>query len=175
MHAMLDIETLGTNPDAPVLSAAVVYFDPETGETFGAAKFVFDVRQQTDRPINFDTMKWWMSQSAEASAHWREAKTYDGLEQFAAFCSKYERVTWWANSPAFDEVIMSSLLRGAGVRVPWNFWTWRDVRTIKAFLFDKSKPQNNNAHDPLDDCLAQIELVHRFYTEQAMVAALQEY
>ena len=174
MHAMLDIETLGTNPDAPVLSAAVIYFNPHTGETFEYAKFVFDVRQQ-DRPINFDTMKWWMSQSKEASAHWREAQTYDSLEQFSAFCSRYENVIWWANSPAFDEVIMSHLLRQTGVRVPWNFWAWRDVRTIKSYLFNRTKPNNKNKHDPLDDCLAQIELVHRFYTEQAMVSFLQEY
>lgn len=174
MHAMLDIETLGTNPDAPVLSAAVVYFDPETGETFEQAKFVFDVRLQEGRPINFDTMKWWMDQSKKASKHWRTAKKYDKLADFVLFCDKHKKVTWWANSPAFDEVIMSSLLRDAKERVPWKFWTWRDVRTVKNFLFDKTAPTNKNAHDPLDDCLAQIELVHRFYTEQAMVAVLQE-
>ena len=125
MHAMLDIETLGTTADAPVLSAAVVFFDPQTGNTFEQAKF--------------------------------------------------EKVTWWANSPAFDEVIMSSLLRQAEVRIPWSFWEWRDVRTLRNFLFDKTKPNNKNAHDPLADCLAQIELVHRFYVEQAMVSALHEY
>ena len=175
MHAMLDIETLGTTADAPVLSAAVVFFDPQTGNTFEQAKFVFDVRQQKNRPINFDTMKWWMTQSSKAREHWMNPQEYNSLEQFAAFCSKYEKVTWWANSPAFDEVIMSSLLRQAEVRIPWSFWEWRDVRTLRNFLFDKTKPNNKNAHDPLADCLAQIELVHRFYVEQAMVSALHEY
>jgi len=171
---MLDIETLGTGPDAPVLSAAVVFFDPETEKTFEQAKFIFNVTLQTTRVIDFTTVTWWINQSPEARAHWMNVKEYNTLEQFVQFCETHSKVTWWANSPAFDEVIMSSLLRDADERVPWKFWTWRDVRTIRNFLFNQTKPNNNNVHDPLADCLAQIELVNRFYAQQAMVAILQE-
>jgi len=177
MHAMLDIETLGTDPNAPVLSAAIVFFDPETETVHESKMFLFSPNDQPDRPINFDTMKWWMDQTKEAAAHWKNATPGPiraELEAFRQFANKYNVKVWWANSPAFDEVIMSSLFKDFGIQAPWKFWTWRDVRTVKNFLRDRSPPKNTNAHDPTADCLAQIELVFRFYSEQAMIELLQE-
>lgn len=173
IHAMLDIETLSTSASATVLSAAVVFFDPETGEIVEKNMMVFDALRQ-NRHIDVNTIKWWMKQPAAASEHWRNPSEYSTVESFARVCSKYGKVTWWALSPTFDEVIMTSLFADAGVPCPWTPWVWLDVRTIKNFLFDKTKPKNANAHNPVEDCLAQIELVVRFYREQAMVKLLQE-
>lgn len=169
MHGMLDIETLGVRPDNAVLSAGVIFFDPETEERFGEELFLFDPRQQPDRPIDFETMKWWMNQSQAARAHWEHA-TFPPIDRelrrFADFCGSYADVTWWGNSPAFDQIIMENIMESFHVEVPWNFWKWRDVRTIKDFLLDGNLPKNKNAHDPIADCVAQIEVVCRFYREQ---------
>jgi len=177
MHAMLDIETLGTEPNSPVLSAGIVFFDPKTDKIHETGMFLFDPNEQPGRPINFNTMKWWMKQSKEARAHWEQAQPQPirvELERFQVFANSHGSTTWWANSPAFDEVIMSSLFADYDMTPPWKFWSWRDVRTVKAFLNDTTPIPNLNAHDPIADCLAQIRLVFRFYKEQAMLDLLQE-
>lgn len=178
MHAMLDIETLGTKPNSPVLSAAVVFFNPRTGQIFEQELFLFDPEQQPGREINFSTMKWWMGQTTKARAHWSQADfpdIDDEIERFVKFCGTHGTQTkWWGNSPAFDQIIMESLLNDFDWFPPWKYWNWRDVRTIRHFLQDKTAPANNNAHNPISDCIAQIESVVRFYTEQTMVTVLQE-
>lgn len=170
MHAMLDIETLGTKPNSAVLSAGVVFFDPKTGTTHEQKMFLFDPKQQPNRPVDFTTMKWWMMQTQAAREHWYKAKfenIHKELVEFVNFCKTHKSLTWWGCSPAFDQIIMESLLESRGVKVPWIFWKWRDVRTIKDFLKDKSAV-NSNAHDPVADCHAQIILVNRFYQEQGL-------
>ena len=111
----------------------------------------------------------------EGINHLQEYATkYDTVLDFVNFCQTHGKsVTWWGNSPAFDQIIMESLIRDSDLTFPWNFWKWRDVRTTRSYIRGTSKPPVT-AHDPLADCLAQIDSVVTFYSEQAMIGILTE-
>ena len=64
-HAMIDIETLGTEPDSVILSVGAVKFDPFTF-TDPHAKTLWrpsaDEQMTADRSVLEDTLKWWSKQ-----------------------------------------------------------------------------------------------------------------
>ena len=66
---MLDLETLGLNYDAPIISIGAVFFDLQTS-TLGAEFYiVIDVASSAEKTvIDADTVKWWMRQSSEAQS-----------------------------------------------------------------------------------------------------------
>lgn len=73
MDLMIDLETLGTSPKAPVISIGACYFD-KTGvkQHFYA---VLDVKEQIDsglRKVDADTIKWWMDQEGAAKKVFKE-------------------------------------------------------------------------------------------------------
>ena len=64
-HAMIDIETLGTEPDSVVLSVGAVKFDPFT-LTDPHAKTLWrpeiDAQSNAGRSVLDDTLQWWAKQ-----------------------------------------------------------------------------------------------------------------
>ena len=64
-HAMIDIETLGTEPDCVVLSVGAVKFDPYTS-TEPHAKTLWrpeiDAQTEVDRSVLDSTLEWWAKQ-----------------------------------------------------------------------------------------------------------------
>jgi exodeoxyribonuclease VIII len=176
-HFMLDIETLGQLPNAPVVSVAVVAFKPGK-ETQWEMLWILDPEDQRERKADFDTIRWWMTQKPEAAAHWvhpqERLPTLTALKELKWMASSssglsWEQAIWWGNSPNFDETIMTGLYREFSIAPPWKFREWRDIRTIREFLKDKTFPRNPNLHNPLADCKAQIEVVERFYKEQGLI------
>lgn len=173
---MLDVETLGQDARvAPVISLACVAFRPGQGIQH-SVDWVFNSDDQVHRKADFATIQWWMKQRPEAAAHWVQAKEYystasrlDMLKAWTRTFSPTSETIWWGNSPNFDETIMTGLYKEFSIAPPWKFREWRDVRTIKEFLKDKTLPENPNLHNPLADCRAQIELVERFYKEQGLI------
>ena len=83
VHFMLDLETLDTAPTAHVLSAALVMFDPITGEVLGPPRdieytflfnavreifntkrsIVFGLAHQNGSTISAKTLAWWNKQN----------------------------------------------------------------------------------------------------------------
>jgi exodeoxyribonuclease VIII len=66
---MIDLETLGTEPDAPIISIGAAWFDLETktiGKTFYATLDVADQIDSKKRFASAATIKWWMGQSGAA-------------------------------------------------------------------------------------------------------------
>lgn len=176
-HFMLDIETLGQLPSAPVVSIACVMFKPGLGVQ-REYLWVLNPDDQLERKADFDTIRWWMTRKPEAAAHWIDPEerfstsaVLGWLKSIASSSSElsWDQAIWWGNSPNFDETIMTGLYREFSIVPPWKFREWRDVRTIKEFLKDKTSPKNPNLHNPLEDCKAQIELVERFYKEQGLI------
>lgn len=170
-HVMIDIETLGIENDAAVLSVAAVQFDGSTqGESISYTCSVEDVALQSTRSTSASTLAWWFRQSEEARSQvlldnpvssppnmaWGQFKVL--LEGFLA--DKYV----WANGPDFDIDILSDLLGynpGSHELVP--FHKRRCVRTIKELVPKDARPERTGAHVALDDCLYQIELVREAY------------
>ena len=70
IHAMIDLETLSTNPNATILTVGGVKFDPYTSEEPAQGMyFRVDVDAQTNmgRDVMQDTVDWWSKQPKEIS------------------------------------------------------------------------------------------------------------
>ena len=70
IHAMIDLETLSTNPNAVVLTVGGVKFDPYTNaEPNQGMYFRMDVDSQTakGREVMQETLDWWSTQPKEIS------------------------------------------------------------------------------------------------------------
>ena len=66
-HVMVDIETLGTACDAPILSIGAVAFDIESGEISSKFYRAVDPSSALERGrADGGTLRWWMGQSDSA-------------------------------------------------------------------------------------------------------------
>ena len=165
MNMMLDLETLSTNHDAPVVSIGAVFFN-EYGikETFYR---VLDLNEQTKngrRPIDPQTMMWWMSQPKDVQRVFKEETipVLEALNQLSTFFNTYEKVKIWARPVTFDVTVMENLYRDFGLTEPW---TYRDPRDMKTFLKYNAQKGHRRpkmegvAHNALDDAVSQAKEV----------------
>ncbi len=163
----LDIETLGVNPDAPVLSIGWCWFNYDKPEIEPAGKthITFDVNEQTrkyGRVIHADTVKWWFSQSDAA-----RSAVFSGnpvsfpatIDQLMKCLTAADHI--WAKGPDFDCVILKSLIEACGHEVKWPFWKHRCVRTFTAMFpaLCKDVQMEGNAHNALADAIHQANQI----------------
>lgn len=171
-HLMIDLETMGTLVNAPVLAIGAVMFDPNTGELgdrfYGAVDIADACRY--GRPGG-DTIRWWMGQGDEARkaavAGTKSAETVFG--EFRAFLAKQRGdICPWGNGASFDISILEyAFLKVTGEAAPWKFWNVRDCRTIKeiankaGWSFDG--PRAGTHHQALDDAIHQAQWVSHYW------------
>lgn len=169
-HIMLDLETLDTSPTALVLSIGAVAFDPITGELGERfyVEFTDDLAAQETlgRTVSADTVKWWMQQNAMAKQVFgtvAEAGIRQtlgaGLGQFTQFVIRNggKDAKIWANGADFDNVILGSLYRNAGLLPPWRYSNNRCFRTAYREFAGADFVRGNYgvAHNALDDAIGQ--------------------
>lgn len=67
-HLMIDLETMGNKPNAPVVSIGAVFFEPSTGELGKEFYRVVSLKSSMDGGAVPDpeTIIWWMQQNEEA-------------------------------------------------------------------------------------------------------------
>lgn len=173
-HVMLDIETLDVEKTAYILSVGAAFFVPETGEVGPGFYQVISLdHEQVGRTIAPSTVKWWMSQSAEAKNEnfYGTKDLLQVLNEFVAFVlhNRTGRVKVWGNGKEFDCTIMSHALTQAGHKCPWSFRDTLDVRTIlalgesKGIVSHADKTFTGVRHTAFDDVLFQIALVSHIY------------
>ncbi|WP_410754100.1 3'-5' exonuclease [Citrobacter youngae] len=174
-HLMVDMETMGNSPDAPIVSIGAVFFDPSTGNT--GAEFYQVVSLESSMSFGMkpdaSTIQWWLKQSSEA----RSAILVDGamglrevLELLADFIAENaangsHSVQVWGNGCSFDNVILrrAYVLTETPFAVP--FWNDRDVRTMVELgksvginpRFDI--PFEGDLHNALSDARHQVKYV----------------
>ena len=159
MHIMIDLETMGTRPNAPIVSIGAV--------TFNAAGIGSEFYRNVDLKtsvagggvIDPSTLMWWLRQDAPA----REALTdeegvaityaLDDLSKFLAF--GIDGV--WGNGASFDNVILSETYTRAGMQCPWPFWKDKCYRTVKGMYPDVTLERSGTHHNALDDARTQAE------------------
>ncbi|MDZ4919105.1 exonuclease [Escherichia coli] len=135
-HLMIDLETMGKNPDAPIASIGAVFFDPQTGET--GPEFSKTIALETaGGVIDRDTIKWWLKQSREAQSAilTDEIPLDDALLQFREFIDENSGeffVQVWGNGANFDNVILRRSYERQEIPCPWRYTNDRDVRTMVA-------------------------------------------
>lgn len=179
-HCMIDIETMGKRPNAPVLSIGAVKFDPDTGtlgEQFYAAISPVDaLRHGTP---DGDTLKWWMEQADEArrAAVGGTRLLRDALQDLSSFYSNWNSVTVWGNGPSFDMTILEyAYHRAAGSLAPWRFWNVACCRTI-ALAAGRRPPRIDGSkgtyHNALDDAIHQAGWVSEMWQSIKGKAAVE--
>lgn len=161
---MIDLETLGTSPDCPVISIGAIAFDIEKkvlGPTFYA---VLDTEQQINdgRKVDGSTLKWWLSQSDAAKKVFKEnpAEVKTALNFLVEFVKQWPKVKVWGNGSTFDITIMENLFKHYGVKCPWRYNDIMDLRTFKRFCAGGERIiKSGTAHNALDDARSQAQYV----------------
>lgn len=159
-HIMIDLETLGTAADAVILSIGAVRFDPFTsaiGDTF-YIPISIDSNLNAGRRIQEDTLKWWMAQSPEARAIFKEkgVELAEALQQLNTFIRDNDQV--WGNGAAFDITLLDTAYQGMQWFTPWKFWNVRCYRTLKALPgMPKLEDRVGVHHNALDDAISQAK------------------
>ncbi|EPM8900410.1 3'-5' exoribonuclease domain-containing protein [Escherichia coli] len=168
-HLMIDLETMGKNPDAPIISIGAIFFDPQTGDMGPEFSKTIDL-ETAGGVIDRDTIKWWLKQSREAQSAIMtdEIPLDDALLQLREFIDENSSeffVQVWGNGANFDNTILRRSYERQGIPCPWRYYNDRDVRTIvelgKAIDFDARTaiPFEGERHNALDDARYQAKYV----------------
>ncbi|ELS7836526.1 exonuclease [Escherichia coli] len=171
-HLMIDLETMGTNTNAPIVVIGAVFFDPQTGEIGPVFYIVISLTDamNTGAVPDGGTIEWWLKQSSEARAAilTDQVKLKDALSQFREFINEYSDekfVQVWGNGATFDNAILRTSYERLDIPCPWRYYNDRDVRTIvelgKTIDFDARTviPFEGVRHNALDDARHQAKYV----------------
>ena len=174
-HVVVDIETLGTIPGAPIVQIAAVAFDLGASEDeWELFEVKVDVRSLIYKEgISFDTLAWWVSQDkGTIDEVFGEAERLDiasALNSFHKWRGFTHTKNLWGNGAAFDnELLKAALLQYCGIREPWNFRIDRCFRTVKN-LYKEQVPEPpfiGTKHNALDDARHQARWLSQILTHK---------
>ncbi|MEL4014354.1 3'-5' exoribonuclease domain-containing protein [Dryocola clanedunensis] len=184
-HLMVDTESMGSNPDAPLISVGAIFFNPETGAT--GAEFYKVISLESAMAFggkpDAGTILWWMKQSSEARSALLIEDVIpldDALLQFNDFISENSAngpasVQLWGNGATFDNVLLRQSFERTGIPCLWKFWNDRDVRTIvalgKAVGIEPRYeiPFEGDQHNALADAHHQVKYVSEIWQVLAQI------
>lgn len=162
---MIDLETMGTQVDAAIISIGAVGIDLEamevTDRTF-YAQVSLRSNVLAGRKIDPDTLLWWLRQSDAARAAFRDndkAISLSGaLLAFTDWFGQFGDVPVWGNGATFDNVLMAESFKGFGMKTPWSYRNDRCFRTLRALYPHVQAPFGaGTAHNALDDAVYQAK------------------
>ncbi|CAM8673382.1 3'-5' exoribonuclease domain-containing protein [Leclercia sp. M-A074-M] len=174
-HLMVDLETMGKKPGAPIVSIGAIFFDPSSGKTGAEFYQVINLESSMSfgaRP-DASTILWWLKQSPEA----RSAIVVDdtvglveALEHFLDFIAENaangsKNVQLWGNGSSFDCSLLEAAFELADTPFPIPHWNYRDVRTVvelgKAVGLNSRYdiPFEGDQHNALADARHQVKYV----------------
>lgn len=167
---MVDIETLGSDSHAAVISIGLAAFN-EDGviDTLGIAIDPADWHGD----ITPATIAWWMAQNDQARMYsFNNANKVGDVQAANAlreFIARHGGDECWAKGPDFDIVILRhwwERVRPKGTigNFPIHFRTTRDVRTMLGLakqynIMHLLPPESGIAHNPVDDAAYQARQV----------------
>ncbi|WP_313390075.1 3'-5' exoribonuclease domain-containing protein [Leclercia sp.] len=174
-HLMVDLETMGKKPGAPIVSIGAVFFDPSSGKTGAEFYQVINLESSMSFGARPDatTILWWLKQSPEA----RSAIVVDdtvglveALEQFLDFLAENaangsKTVQLWGNGNSFDCSLLEAAFELADTPFPIPHWNYRDVRTVvelgKAVKLHSRYdiPFEGDQHNALADARHQVKYI----------------
>lgn len=177
-HLMIDLETMGKKPSAPIVAIGAVLFSPrngELGESFYTAVDLQSAMAAKAVP-DADTIIWWMKQSSEARAAIcvdgvpsLQSALYDLNKFIRSNVANPRNLRVWGNGAVFDNVILRESYQRECVPLPWEWFNDRDVRTIvelgREVGFDPKRdmPFDGERHNALADAIHQAKYVSAIY------------
>jgi hypothetical protein len=169
-EVMIDLETLGTEPGAPILSIGACAFgfdDSPIADTFYRAVDLESCLQFGMRPSAL-TIKWWMQQ--EVAARDRAFSDVEAVPLAVALCDfsawyNGRDLDVWGNSARFDLGLLEAAYKLCAFNVPWKFWQERCYRTAKSLPGARAVPLERigTHHNALDDAVSQAMHLRGIY------------
>lgn len=175
---MVDIETLGTNINAPIIQIGAVYFSLATGKTGDEFIVNLDLEDAIRHGATPDgrTIEWWLIQSKEARDSILSRNDFDwinhvkedtGLGLYNNFSARAKRV--WSHA-TFDFVRLMHSMDRRDIQPQTHYRKARDIRTltslagmtreqIELFQVDRAGVHHNG----LDDAIYQVAYCHECY------------
>jgi exodeoxyribonuclease VIII len=176
MHIMIDLETMGTRADAPIVSIGAVAFDAKGIDREFYCTVSLHSAVRSGAVIDPSTAMWWLGQDTDARAaltlNQNEALGLEeGLRYFMQFvCSYGDNLKGvWGNGATFDNVIMHESGKRCGVPM-WEFWKDKCYRTVKGLYPEVKMDRAGTHHNALDDAKSQaLHLIAIDYASNARV------
>lgn len=168
-HIMVDIETLGTDPNAVIASIGAVSFNEKeiTGEFEVNVNLHSQMRENSLVPkatITADTIVWWMHQAIEARMatfpkdQGKLPSIGEALQSFAEWAADEGATHFWSHGATFDLVTLNAAnVRVNGEPLFTDFRNLRDTRTLYEItgVNPKTFMGEGTAHSAIDDSRAQ--------------------
>ncbi|EGQ5289338.1 3'-5' exonuclease [Enterobacter hormaechei] len=174
-HLMVDIESMGKKPGAPIVSIGAVFFDPASGQTGPEFYKVISLESAMEwgGVPDASTILFWMKATPEARSEIimdHAIPLDDALLQFKDFIAENaangkDTVQVWGNGATFDNVLLEDSYARTGISCPWKYWNNRDVRTIvelgKAVGYTPRHeiPFEGEPHKAISDARHQVKYV----------------
>lgn len=183
-----DLETLGINHDAMILSIGAVKFDRDTGELGETFYRIIDITDPLGGgTIDASTVVWWMNKTQAArDAVFSNDPLLTGertplrqaLVEFSEFLGfddqlpegQYPDITLWQRGDK-DSQWLTSAYEGMNLAMPYRYWQVNDQRTLTA-LFKPFLPNRFGVeHNALDDALHQAQCLVNVFGRLRRVGA----
>lgn len=177
-HLMVDIETLGIQPDAAFFNIGVVPFDIETGESGEGYASYIDLNTIDNTKFSYSpgTIKFWFNE-LDKNKHYLEnggitmQSVLIGVNEFIRKTFDIIPFKIWSKSPSFDLTILKHALNVYSLPILWEYFDELDVRTMEFLNKAAYLEAYNNfkQHDGLQDCYAQIKGISAVYRSLKIV------
>jgi exodeoxyribonuclease VIII len=178
-NVMIDLETLGTESDAVILSIGAVWFDRYNVDESEGYYATLNWQDQLDRggTVTEGTLRFWLNQSRQArdailnKKPMRLEQTLIDFDQwFNDTVKKPRDCLVWSKGPQFDLALLRDLYRRTRRPserrpwiTPWPYWSERDVRTALMLVPQKiARAKGSVAHHAFYDAVYQANQVRRF-------------
>lgn len=159
-HCMIDLETLGSNPTAPIVQIGMVFFTRE------------GINVQSQLTIDFDdalahgdadgsTIKWWLQQdkAAQQTLFTNQIGLIEAVDIVEKLINAQNANFYWAHA-TFDFPILQSLFRNLKRKYPLPFRRCFDLRTLEFLAGNIPWAERTGVHhNALDDAKYQAEHV----------------
>ena len=165
MHVMLDLETLGTNPNSAIIAIGATAFDPfSPSHSRFYRNIVLKSCVEIGAEIDPDTIIWWMQQSDEARAELvhNALPVTQALEAFLMWLAEVPELEGvWGNGASFDNVLIAQTAKMAGLGILWSHKLDRCYRTVANMNHNQPLVRSGTYHNALDDAITQADhLIH---------------
>ena len=159
LQITFDLETLGNNPQSPIVQIGAVKFD-KSGiiNTFIRTIDIEDL-QNYNFTVDYSTLKWWFAQDDKAikSVMNGSFPLRKALEEFNNWIGSEEFNLW--SHATFDPPILRNNMDQVGLKSKFKHQVHKDIRTLNELAGDVKIEREGIHHNALDDAIFQSKYI----------------
>lgn len=167
-HIMIDLETMGTEINSPILAIGACEFCPLTKQTGSSIYLLINLQSnmQLGRMPSAGTIYWWLQQAPAAQQEMIKSEKANDLKYMLQCFKNWidtrclesdSRAVVWGNSASFDISMIKNAMQQCNVDIPWEFWDEQCYRTLKTHNKHIPFKRLGNHHNALHDATNQAK------------------